>query len=242
MTRSTRPRDDRSRNRVLGAIGAAAAILTMVGLSGVGDAPAPFAEARSMAEHFRSVRTDVFVGAVFGAIGVAAMTAFVFAMASRFAPTGKRGAVSAVGVGLLIVDGYLLATHTVYTTLSYAIAATSEDVTKGMFVATILAVPVFGLGVATLLVGAAIGSWQADIMPPRWRAATLALAAVAAVAVFSYADRGIFSPDVHQQVVANSLIVWLLATSAVCAATRHHDTRRGPVAGRPTRSVTQSPN
>ncbi len=220
MTRSAIRSDDAVMHRVLAATGAVAAILTIVGLSGVGDAPAPHAEARSMAEHFRVVHADVFVGAVFGAIGVAAMTTFVLAVASGLVQKGKRGAACAVCAGLVIVDGYLLITHAVYTTLSYVVAATSADVTKGMFAATILAVPVFGFGVATMFVGAAIGTWQANLMPPWWRAATLAAGSVAAVAVFSYADRGFFSPDVQQQVVAHLLIVWLLTTSGVCAATR----------------------
>jgi hypothetical protein len=209
-------------NRALAVVGGLAAVLTIVGLSGVGDAPAPLVEARLMAEHFQAVRTDVFIGAAVGLVGVAAMTSFGLALALRLGRTGERAAALAVGVGIIAVVGYLVATHVVYTTLSYAVAATSADVTKGMFVATILAVPVFGLAVATLLVGAAIGCWRVAFMPAWWRIASLAASALSAVAVFSYADRGFFSPDVQQQVVTDVLIVWLLTTSAVCAVSPAH--------------------
>ena len=73
-----------------------------------------------------------------------------------FLASGEQGAAFVVGAGLTVVVGYLLAIHVVYATLSYAVATTSADVTKGMFVATILAVPAFGLVVATLRVGAAL--------------------------------------------------------------------------------------
>ena len=55
--------------RALAAVGGLAAILTIVGLSGVGDAPAPLDEAHLMAEHFQAVRVDVFIGAAVGLVG-----------------------------------------------------------------------------------------------------------------------------------------------------------------------------
>jgi hypothetical protein len=209
-------------SRSVAAIGGIAAVLTIVGVSGVGDAPAPLEEARLMADHFQSVRVDVFIGAAIGLVGAAAMSGFGLAFASRLARVGERAAGLAIGAGLAVVVGYLLATHVVYTTLSYAVASTSADVTKGMFVATILAVPVFGLGVATLLFGAAFGSWRAGLMPPWWRTATLAAGTLSTVAVFSYADGGFFSPDVQQQVIAHILVVWLLATSVACVIRPAH--------------------
>jgi hypothetical protein len=212
-----RQRESGTTCRALAALGCLAAILTIVGLSGVGDAPAPLVEARLMAEHFRAVRADVFVGAVIGLVGVAALVGFGLALAVRLGRTGERAAALAVSAGLAVVAGYLLATHVVYTTLSYAVAATSDDITKGMFVATILAVPVFALGVATLLFAAAIGSWRAGIMPRWWRIATFAAGTLSSAAVSSYADSGFFSPDVQQQVIAYVLVVWLAATSIVWA-------------------------
>lgn len=49
-----------SGSRFLAAVGGLAAILTIVGISGVGDAPAPLDEARLMAEHLQAVRDEVF--------------------------------------------------------------------------------------------------------------------------------------------------------------------------------------
>ena len=52
-------------------------------------------------------------------------------------------------------------------------------------------------------------------MPSWWRTATLGAATLSAIAVFSYADSGFFSPDVQQQVVTYVLVAWLLTTSIV---------------------------
>ena len=221
---------DASSSRFTAFIGGLAAILTVVGLSGVGDAPAPLEDARLMAEHFQAVRTDVFIGAAVGMIGTAAIVGFVAAFAARLVRAGEH-AVVAVGAGLTAVVGYLLALHTVYVTLSYGIAAESADVTKGMFVATILAVPVFGLGVATLLFAAALGSQRADLMPRWWQVATFAAGTLSMISVFSYADSGFFSPDVQQQFVAHVLLVWLAATSVTGAIRRPPNPRRAPAPG-----------
>lgn len=224
MTRA-RTHDGATADRVLAAIGVLAGILTIVGLSGVGDAPAPQAEARSIADHFQLVRTDVFIGAIFGMVGVAAMTTFALGLALRLSRRGERAAALAVGAGLTVVAAYLLATHVVYATLSYEVAAMSDDVTKGMFVATILAVPVFGLGVATLLAGTAVGSWRDAVMPRWWVITTCAAATLSLVAMFCYSENGFFSPDVQQQVVADVLIVWLAMTSVVYAVRSPHRVR-----------------
>ena len=223
MTISTGGRGERgTTTRALAAVGALAAILTIVGLSGVGDAPAPLVDAQLMAEHFQAVRVDVFIGAAVGLVGTALLTGFGLTLALRLARAGEKGAALVVAAGLTAVVGYLLAIHVVYATLSYAVATTSADVTKGMFVATILAVPVFGLGVATLLVGAAIGCRRADVMPSWWLTATIGAATLSIIAVFSYAKSGFFSPDVQQQVVTDILVAWLLTTSIVSAVGRRH--------------------
>ena len=137
MTSSTGRHGERGKTtRALAAVGGLAAILTIGGLSGVGDAPAPLAEAQQMAEHFQAVRVDVFIGAAVGFVGAALLTCFGLTLALRLALAGERGAALVVGAGLTAVLGYLLAIHVVYATLSYAVATTSADVTKGMFVAT----------------------------------------------------------------------------------------------------------
>ena len=199
------------------ATGVLAALLTATGLTGVGDAPAPFDEATSMAEHFQDVRSDVFLGSSFGLVGAAALTAFVLVIVGRLRETGELRAASSATAGLVIVAGYFLVSHVIYATLAYNVAATSAEVTKGMFVATILAVPVFGLGTAALLGGVAVGAWRSRIMPTWWRLVTAAGAAVSLIAVFSYADEDFFSPDVQQQVVGNIVLAWLLITGILLA-------------------------
>ena len=73
----------------------------------------------------------------------------------RLTRAGERGAALVVGAGLTAVVGVSVGDPRGVHDVVLRVATTSADVTKGMFVATILAVPVFGLGVATLLIGAA---------------------------------------------------------------------------------------
>lgn len=195
---------------VLGVIGV---LLTMMALSGVGDAPAPYDEPASMAAHFLTVRDDVLFTAPMGILGAAAMAAFLLAFVGRLHGAGEPGAATAVVAGGVVVVGYFLALYVIDTALVYQVAATSPEATKALFVLTILAVPVFGLGVAVTLGGAAYGATRSRLLPRWWTAATVAGATLAATAIFSYARNEFFSPDVQQQTAGNGLFVWVLLTA-----------------------------
>ena len=208
---------------LLPGIGVAAALLTAVGFSGVGDAPAPFGDARAMADHFQMVRTDVFAGAAVGFVGVAALSAFVLSFGQRARDAGRRSAAAAMTGGLAAVVTYVMVMHVIYATLAYNVAGMSAEATKALFVLTIVAVPVFGFGVAAMLTGALVATWRTDPLPRWWRLATGAGSALAVVAMFSYADSGFFSPDVQQQVVGNVLLVWTLITAAATRPGRAHE-------------------
>ena len=202
-----------------------AIVLTAVGLSGVGDAPAPHEPASAMAAHFSDVGDAVLVSAPLGTLGAVALGAFLLTLARRLHADGQSVAAAIVVGGGLLAVGYLIVLHIVYALLAYSIAATSADVTKGLFVGTIVATTVYGLGVALVLVGAAWGAARAGLLPVWWSAVSGAGGAVAAIALFSFAASGFFSPDVQQQVVAGVIQLWLLVT-AVTVATAGGSTRR----------------
>jgi hypothetical protein len=203
--------EDRSRYAVP-LLGLMAFVLTAGGLSGVGDAPAPHDSAQSMAAHFQAVGDAVLTSAPAGMVGALALFAFMLALARRLHGGGQSGAAAAVAAGGVLVAGYLLFIQVVYASLAYAVAETSPEVTKGFFVSTIVATAVFGLGAALALGGAAYGAARGRLLPGWWSVVSLAGAALAAVALFSYADSDVFSPDVQQQVVAGVVQTWVLLT------------------------------
>ena len=212
--------DDRRRSAgryVVPLLGVIAFLFTAMGLSGLGDAPAPHDTAASMSTHFQEVAYDIRLSAPLGTLGAAALAAFVVAFARRLHRRGETVAATLVATGGFLAAGYFIFIHVIYTTLADSVAATSPEVTKGMFVSTILAVPVLGLGVAAALGGAAYGSIRAGLLPRWWSVLGGVGAALAAVAIFSYADSDFFSPDVQQQVVGGVLQLWVLITAAVLA-------------------------
>ncbi len=199
-------------------LGVAGVLLTITGLGGVGDAPAPYDTAESMASHFKLVHDDVLIAAPIGIIGAAALGAFLLGLARRLRAAGESGAATAVTSGGSIAVGYLLFLHVSYASLVYQIADTSAEATKALFVITILAMPVVGLGIALTLGGAAYGAGRARLLPRWWTVATVAGAAFAAIAIFSYAAEDFFSPDVQQQTAFGAFVIWILVTAGALFA------------------------
>lgn len=195
----------------------AAVVFTLTGLSGLGDAPPPHVDATLMADHFQAVDDAILASAPLGTLGAVALGGFLVALARRLHRNGESMAAFVVVTGGLLAAGYLLFIHVIYTSLADSVAATSPEVTKALFIPTILAVPVLGLGVALALGGACYGASRAQLLPQWWRVVTATGAAVASVSIFSYADSKFFSPDVQQQVVSGVLFLWLLATGVLLA-------------------------
>lgn len=194
-------------------LGVMAVVFTLAGLSGLGDAPPPHVDAAFMADHFQDVDDAILASAPLGTLGAVALGAFVLALAQRLHRSGESMAAMVVFTGGFIAVSYFLFIHVIYTSLADSVAATSPEVTKALFIPTILAVPVLGLGTVLVLGGAAYGASRTQVLPRWWSVASVVGAAIAAVSIFSYADEDFFSPDVQQQVVSGVLFVWLIVTS-----------------------------
>lgn len=123
----------------------------------------------------------------------------------------------------LLIAGYLLTLHLVYASLAYQVAERSPDATHALFVPTILSVPAVGALGAVLLGAAGWTAYRARSMPPWWITTTAAGAVLASVAIVSYQDADFFSPDVQQQAVMNTVLVWVLLTAT---ALTHTATKR----------------
>lgn len=210
------------------AVGVAGVLLTALGLSGVGDAPAPNDTAASMASHFRTAQAAITATAPIGLIGAVAVGAFMLAVARRLHRVSQPGPALTVAAGGCLAACYLAGLQIVYVALASEIAVEDARTTKGLFVLTIAATPVFGLAIAMTLAAAACGARRGGLHPTWWSTTTNAGATIAAVSVFCYADSGFFSPDVQQQVVGNILQLWILLTAGVLVATSSPPTSERP--------------
>ena len=198
--------------------GIAAFVLTIAGLAGVGDAPHPNQSATAIVDHFQHVSDAVLTSAPLGQLGAAAIAGFVLGLARRLHVAGATTAAGWTAVGGLIAVGYLLVLHVVYASIAYEVASASAETTKALFVGTILAVPVVGLGIAVALGGAAYGNATRRLLPAWWTVITATGAVLASLATVSYTDSGFLSPDVQQQIVTNVLLLWLLITATTLGA------------------------
>ena len=146
------------------------------------------------AAHFELVRDGILITAPFGMLGAAVTVAFMMGFARRLHSRGESMSAAALVSGGLLAACYLLAIQVVFTSLADGAAASSPEAPKALFVPTILAAPVFGLGTSVALGGAAFGATRSRLLPGWWSVTSAAAAAVAAIAVFSYADSNFVSP------------------------------------------------
>ena len=103
------------------------------------------------------------------------------------------------------------------TTLAYEVAGSSPEATKAVFVGIILAVPVLGAGLVALLGGLAVGALRTDLVA-RWLAvASVGGAVASSLALVSFGQRDLFSPDVQQQITGNILVPWPLLVGGALA-------------------------
>jgi hypothetical protein len=205
-------REAAAATRLVRAVGAAAVILVVATVPGVGHPPHPLEPAQRMADHFAAVRGSVLMVAPFGFAGAAALGAFFGILAARLKKVGEGASGSVVIAAGAGVVAYFVFMHFAYTLISYTLATESAATSKALFVATIMAVPILGASLALVLAASAVGFNHVGAVPRWWTVMTGIGAATASVAVGSYQPSGFFSPDVQQQVVFAVLVVWLLVT------------------------------
>jgi hypothetical protein len=196
------------------ALGVAVTILTATGLSGLGDAPHPTASTEEISRYFIERRDDVLMAAPFGYLGAISLVLFSVQLSWHLRRIGRNSAAALVVVGGSLCGAYFAGLHLTLTTIAYEVADSSPDTAKALFVVTILAVPVLGVGVIAMLGGLAAGDRGAELVP-RWLIwLSVAGAAAGMLSLVSFAEEGLFSPDVQQQIVGNLLLLWPLATGA----------------------------
>ena len=192
-------------------VGVIGGVLLFFGASSFGDTPDTRDTTTQVADYFNNNRTSVFVGCVLFTLGLLALLAVGAKVASMIDAAGEPSigrfvqSTATVAATLMLVTIVLIDAS-----LSYVIGQEAPDIAKGLFELTLVATPIVSLVLAGLVGGTALGMVRTGI-GRRWFAILSgALAVVLVVGGVSFAHSGPFSPDVQQQVMLLSLVVWLL--------------------------------
>ena len=184
-----------------------------VGASAFGDAPDPRRSTEEIAAYFVAHGSDVFIGVVLVGLSLMAVLGVTSRVAVLLDRADRRAAARLVSMAMtaavtVAVAGMLLPDAA----LSYVIGAESPSGAKPAFVLTILTASVIAVPLATAFATIAVCAWQTRVTS-RWFACVTGIAALAfVVSACSYARSDAFSPDVQQQVVFQTLIIWMLVS------------------------------
>ena len=101
-----------------------------------------------------------------------------------------------------------------YATLSYVVGSEAPASAKAMFELTLVTATIVSVPLLVLILAVAWAEWRSQGVTVRLVASLIA-AVVLAGTPFSFAEHGAFSPDVQQQVVFDTLILWLIISDVV---------------------------
>ncbi len=199
--------------RVLRSSARIAAAAFLVGLGMLGDSPDTRDTTDQIAAYFVAHSGSILTGVVLMAMSVCALLVFGSSLAERFDRVGERVAGRVVQSVSTLVAGLILATMVVvYAVLAYVVGPEAAASAKGLYELTLVTTPVVAAPLAVLYATTACVTLRTARR--RWFGwLSAALAVVLVMSVMSYAARGTFSPDVQQQVVFETLVVWLVTAS-----------------------------
>jgi hypothetical protein len=195
--------------------GVVGGILLLVGAASLGDAPDTRASTEQIASYFVVHRNNVFVAVIL--LGAGGMALLWFGVAERHRSqrggrplAGDLAAGAAVVATVVIGVGMLLQ----YATLSYVVASEAPGSAKAMFELTLVTAPIVSVPLLVLIASVAWTEHRDHGVTVRFVMSVIAVL-VLIPSPFSFAAHGPFSPDVQQQVVFNTLILWLIVTDVV---------------------------
>jgi hypothetical protein len=124
------------------------------------------------------------------------------------------GGLMAIGAAIAAVAVIDIGMLLQYATLSYVVGSEAPASAKAMFELTLLTVPIVGVPFLVLIGSVAWTEYRRHRITVRLVVSLIAMLALATTP-FSYAEHGAFSPDVQQQVLFNTLILWLIVSDIV---------------------------
>ena len=182
-------------------------VVLMVGLSAFGDTPDTRDPTDEVAAWFTDHRTAVLFGVV--AVGVAFFAVLDVALRAvddadrrpaRLAQAALTVAVAVVFLGLLLP----------YAGLAYVVGEESPESAKAIFSLTLVSTPILALALAVAFGTIAWQGHRAGSARRWFIVVTGVAAALFAWGACSWMARGPMSPDVQQQVVFQTLVIWLV--------------------------------
>jgi hypothetical protein len=187
-------------------------VLLLLGASSLGDAPDTRASTAEIAAYFVTHRNSVFVAVIF--FGAATIALLGFAATERLHAVSAGGGVGAAmtaGSAVLAVAVIDVGMLLPYATLAYVVGSEAPDSAKAMFELTLLTAPIVSVPIVVLVTAVAWAEFRRHRVTVRFVVSVIA-AVLLAAGPFSFAEHGAFSPDVQQQVVFNTLILWLIVS------------------------------
>ncbi len=204
--------DSASRRRLRApGLGVWAGLLLLFGASSFGDTPDTRDTTAQVADYFTTNRTSVFIGCVLFGLGLLGLLAVGARIAVLIEAGGQPGIGRFVQSTATVAATLMLGTIVLIdASLSYVIGEEVPGMAKGFFELTLVATPVVALTLAGLLGGTALGLHRTGVGRRWYIILSTAIAVLLAVSAVSFARSGLFSPDVQQQTMLFSLVVWLV--------------------------------
>jgi hypothetical protein len=183
----------------------------VIGLSAFGDTPDTRDNTDQVAAYFTDHRTSVLVGVVCVGLAILAFLDVVHRQVegsahveddrfARLAQSSAAVAASVVLVGLLLP----------YAGLAYVVGAESPESAKGIFSLTLVSTPLLALPLAVAFAAMARSGHRRGTARHWFTVVTAIAALLFAWGACSFRASGPMSPDVQQQVVFQTLVIWLV--------------------------------
>jgi hypothetical protein len=201
-----------------------AAASLFLGLGMLGDTPDTRDSSDQVAQYFVDHSSSVLTAVVLLGITAVALVVFATSLPSRLTQSATT----------VVVTVMLTALALPYAALAYVVGAEAPESAKALFELTLVATPIIALPLA-LLMGSVASATRRD--HPRFAVASLACVVVLVVAAASFAQHGVLSPDVQQQVVFQSFIAWLVACAIVLGRRQPMNTARSAASASTARIV-----
>ena len=191
--------------------GVTSGVLLFLGASSFGDRPDTRDSTAQVADYFTTNRASVFIGCVFFALGLLGLLAVTARIATLIDAAGEASIGRLVQSAATVAAGFMLvAIVLIDAALSYVIGDEVPDMAKGLFELTLVATPIVALVLAALVGATALGLARMGIGQRWFTILSIVIAVLFSVSAISFARSGPFSPDVQQQLMLTSLVVWLV--------------------------------
>ena len=193
-------------------LGVAAGILLLTAIGSLGDTPDTRDSAAQIAAWFSLHRTNVLTFVPTLTLSTMMLVAFVGVIAEL----GRPRARSIMLCAGTLVAATILGNALMYAGLAYFATDQNPTISQAFFELTLVSAPILATPISLLLACTA----TCNVLPKWFRIITIAASASLVVSAFSFAARGPLSPDVAQQIVWQTFILWLIIAGVVVARLR----------------------